>query len=419
MNVKVRGIYSTALVKLFLDLGYEISRPSEKQMKRFNISFKGVPDVFVRDTPDREGIIIYGDKRDVLKIVEDLKNILIDSLFIETNLGKILKGKKIREEDYFVYQTEIGEVYVRKEENPREEEDLQVKKENGKIFCSKYIKIFGEFLDIIKFGKDIIDFRIKEDVKNNLLSLLKLVKRENWGIKFKKSCESASIEDILDEIEKLYSRSPLYFKILFGLKSKILLDEIRSKVCNTVIYHHILRKEFSDLLDFLEINEIKISEKNIFYFFKNKIEESGYIERYHRKVFDKGFFRTEVPIEIKVNDKFEVITRRIIKGSGKYDGLEIEKEEGDYSIIKYSFGSDIIETVYYNKEGKEKGRYININTPLEIVGNKIKYYDLEVDIVLLDGEKKIIDKDKFEILKEKGIITKKYYDVLKEKIESI
>ena len=38
-NVFIRGIYSTALTKMFIDAGYPIIFPSEPIQKRFNLDF--------------------------------------------------------------------------------------------------------------------------------------------------------------------------------------------------------------------------------------------------------------------------------------------------------------------------------------------------------------------------------------------
>ena len=66
-NVFIRGIYSTALTRLFLDAGYNIIFPSNEIQKRFNIPFRPVDnyskDITIQDRFDRQGISILFKKK--------------------------------------------------------------------------------------------------------------------------------------------------------------------------------------------------------------------------------------------------------------------------------------------------------------------------------------------------------------------
>lgn len=60
-RVCVRGIYSTALTKLFLDGGFEVVQPSTEIMGRFGLSYKPLfPDITVESRQDRQGVWIIG-----------------------------------------------------------------------------------------------------------------------------------------------------------------------------------------------------------------------------------------------------------------------------------------------------------------------------------------------------------------------
>jgi predicted RNA-binding protein associated with RNAse of E/G family len=64
---------------------------------------------------------------------------------------------------------------------------------------------------------------------------------------------------------------------------------------------------------------------------------------------------------------------------------------------------------YYDKLGRLKGEFYNINTPIEFFIGFIRYIDLHVDIIKIPQEKvvKVIDEDKFISAKEAGIIPPK------------
>jgi len=84
--------------------------------------------------------------------------------------------------------------------------------------------------------------------------------------------------------------------------------------------------------------------------------------------------------------------KRELRPGGKYDGLAIPKEPGDYAITEFQEGSWSYKTAYYSKEDKLKGEYYNINTPIEIYPDKVRYVDLEIDVVKDSlGAVKVID----------------------------
>lgn len=73
--------------------------------------------------------------------------------------------------------------------------------------------------------------------------------------------------------------------------------------------------------------------------------------------------------------------KRELQPGGKYDGLAIPKELGDYAITEFQAGSWSYRTAYYSKDNKLKGEYYNVNTPIEIYPDRVRYVDLEIDVV--------------------------------------
>jgi hypothetical protein len=92
MKVTIKGIYSTGLIKLFLDHGFELTNLSDVQRKRFGIASDGQPDVSIRDLKDRSGISVLGEG--VEEVINFLKEHLWDSLYLRKseNLWYVILG---------------------------------------------------------------------------------------------------------------------------------------------------------------------------------------------------------------------------------------------------------------------------------------------------------------------------------------
>jgi Ribonuclease G/E len=104
------------------------------------------------------------------------------------------------------------------------------------------------------------------------------------------------------------------------------------------------------------------------------------------------------------DDKKEMFIRRALKG-GRYDGLGLAIDKGDYAITRVKEGDWLVKHSYYSTEGDLKGEYWNINTPVEFYPEKIRYVDLHVDVVMKGGGKpEIIDRVQLERLEEEGYI---------------
>jgi Ribonuclease G/E len=104
-------------------------------------------------------------------------------------------------------------------------------------------------------------------------------------------------------------------------------------------------------------------------------------------------------------DKSEMLIRRFLKG-GKYDGLGVIIEKGDYAMTGVTEGDWVVKHSYFSAEGVLKGEYWNINTPVEFYPDRIRYIDLHVDVVARKGgSRELIDKDQLDHLVEARYIT--------------
>ncbi|MCK4310731.1 MAG: DUF402 domain-containing protein, partial [Methanomicrobia archaeon] len=116
----------------------------------------------------------------------------------------------------------------------------------------------------------------------------------------------------------------------------------------------------------------------------------------------------------------KLVLRRNFLGRGHYDGLNIKKEFRDYAITEIEEGKWYFTHKYYSKDDELKGVYYNVCTPVEIYQDRIRYFDLEIDVIEdVEGNRRIIDEDKLEKAVETGRINKNLEKKALEVAESL
>ncbi len=435
IKVKVRGIYSTGLIKYLLEKGYKVTQLSRKQQRRFGIKSKEEPDIIINDTPDRLGIIVKGEKRKVLRLLADFKEDFWDSIFLVSIKGVITKGKLIeKKENEALIETDYGVGVLPINEVEGEEMFVQIVEEEPLRFTTR-IRLEGKYVIIIKGGFHNISNKIPQERQLELEKVLQEKAKPGFGIYFKPSSAKAKIEDIKKEIDALYEKfekkefeEKIVARVYFGYHSKRLIEEYRNKVIPTIRKHLEYRtsKTFNIIVDLAEKilekdpNLRELVEETILEVNAEKIKERGTVIRMHLKPWNKSHQKIEAVKDIKiVENKFVLETIRPIKPGGTYDQLNLPIEPGDYAVCKYKEGEFYYEVYYYSKDGNLKFKYININTPIEIFGTRIRYFDLEIDVIEREGMKMVVESEKFEELFRKGIISSKLYNFIKELVEKL
>jgi len=215
----------------------------------------------------------------------------------------------------------------------------------------------------------------------------------------------------------------------FPWLSKRKLDACRKSITPTVKAHHYYKACGAKISSFVDMAEKLIA-------MGNPIKEVE--ELLNNMIRDNySFDESEIKMEhVKLNgsivnlgsasvlsydgSKRLIKLCRIIKGRGMYDGLEIPRESGDYAITEAKIGDWYLKTRYYSCNDYYKGTYININTPIELYPNSIRYVDLEVDLCIKPkGNVQILDEDKFEAAVREGIVSKKLSNAVDKIVERI
>lgn len=289
MNVKIRGIYATALTKFFLKNKIPVVKPSEEIKERFKgerlFDIGEEPSLEIFDRKDRQGVIVKGEE----EFIKELEKLMKESFF---------------------------DVIIRKMEN---------------------------------------------------------------GI---------------SELE-------------FPFETKSILDRLRDEVIPTLKNHHRLRIIDSSYVDLIERVQLsfhpekkeKTSEEAERSLIWDKLKKGSIISLEHVKIDGRTFYLSEGEIlEVDLKKRRLLLKRTKYKGRGQYDGLKIKKEEGDYGLTEIKEGEWILKHSYFRKEGELIGEYYNINTPIEVYPDRIRYVDLEIDVVRWrDGRVEILEE---ELLKE-------------------
>lgn len=385
-KVRIRGIYATALTYLFSSLSYEIVQQSLQIAERLMQEVKNLPaDITIKDSEDKGRIIVMGNNI----IYDDLINIFKYS-FIWKSPVKL----------YSVIENIENCTYMNFKVNPCIKEGLVVKVSEDQIIVSE-VKAVSKYAMVWR-GKGFTTFSEhinEDDEKLKLLTLSKPLNRKGYNVKWRSNAKFANMFELKEDLERLvlkYENKDFkdqgedFYLITLSLPDKLHFDEIRGKITNTVKYHHMLKMSYGKEVDLVEENRqdsLKLMENLITDFMEiEHIKANGQIIHLKGgKVLDKSINQNEYKITLK----------RYLKENGILDGIGKKIEYGDYDIVEYNSNKWYQIHKYYNANSNLKGIYINISTPPELLKGKIRYLDLEIDIVITDSEIYVIDEDEF------------------------
>jgi hypothetical protein len=200
-------------------------------------------------------------------------------------------------------------------------------------------------------------------------------------------------------------------RLEFPGNSKANLDAIRSTVTPTFANHHRLRILQAKKVERAE-NECREAlarkdqqAKDLFAeMVLAPLKKAGVVRIEHVKGCGKSI-RPREGILIESQGEKLVIKRSF--SQGRYDGLDLPIEEGDYGLTELQEGAWWVKHAYYSKNGRLKGEYFNINTPVELYPFGARYVDLEIDVVRRYGKKPVIsDREELAVLVKNGVITR-------------
>ena len=465
-HYRIRGIFSTALTKMLLDAGHCISKPSLPIKNRFqNLPCDETvpPDAYILDNDTRTGFSCRGD----VAAVESLERLLREKLefpFIikpSINPNTIIKAKVLtvtpREIRLSLGNDSIGimkRFNTRHELHEGDELLVSVKRQlrpTRKIFeVSLALNVIGKTATLITHRQSPIYSRFLSKEKRKLLQKLELSFDEfpvPCTVRWRSAAEDANTDELLAEVTELKETlkqildktensqvgESLYqgtgdIQVFLGAADKNRLDAIRRQVTPTVFGHHVWKGLNPPIADFVAYMETILSEdssleqvlSNSFQrFVMEKLQESETITIFHWK--PSGQYYKMGPFKVEEITSDAIFLKRIVRSSGVYDGLNVEKELGDVirTIIPRN-GAWWIKHAYFSSEGKLKGEYYNINTPPEFAFNNIRYFDLIVDVVRKPSSSlEIIDVEELDQLVKQNLLTSEMKDRILQLAEDL
>ena len=455
-KVRVRGIYSTALTKLFLDKGFTVVQPSLVIAERFQMApVEEEPDVVISDREDKQGIMAVGPEEHLKTVLEALRAELLDAVFREEpfELWAIYKGRVVSYSSGLIdIGCSLGQLAEGEEVGPDMEEVLVqvIRFSRRRPVVSRFPRLRGKLTVLRPFEPGVeVSRRVSdEEARAKLEEVGRRLAPKGMGIRLRSAARTAGEEEIKADFEALLARwervkakfeeseAPCLLEhgksvvdVVFPFWSKEKLDELRRAVCPTLEGHHALKACGGELA-----NAVEMAEKLLF---------QGMAEEQVRKLFQE-VLRREMPSEgsklailhAKLNgevlrlgqaevlrasdDLSELVLARTIRGRGFYDGLGTVREPGDLAVSLTGLGSMRLVTSYLGPGGTYKGTYVNLNTPVEVCPSCIRYVDLEVDVCLLpDGSYKVLDEEELRRAVEEGIISAELANAVMKEVESV
>jgi len=189
-------------------------------------------------------------------------------------------------------------------------------------------------------------------------------------------------------------RAEEVMEIEFPSPTKSVLDEVRHTVIPTLRWHHRLKIMASDQVDRVEADVLAHApemRESLGLEMERELVWSGYrkgreIAIEHVKADGRVLSLSEGEIvETDFAGRRLVLKRSRFKGGSTYDGLGIPKREGDYAVSEVRGGDWFYRHTYFRAGGEKIGDYYNVNTPVEFYPDRIRYVDLEVDVVRFPG----------------------------------
>ncbi len=444
VRVRVRGIYATALTKLLLDAGFQIVQASRVISERFSIPQIPAPaDVTVKDANDPSEILVIGYPQHAKEVLKTLMDALPYSFYWKSKLPLHATVRaKIKGVKNGTCIGEVGPLTVEIDGVDECTEGREIiasvvrpaVKPNETPKVRPGARVVGDYVILYECSERRVTFseHIRSSTRRaELLSIATSLSRENICVHWRSSAQYGDPTDLQRHIQELYNLLAQVKKELDSSPSgtvkggelvaiaslssvdKRRLDELRSAVIPTAPLHHTLKSlepEKQDIIDLLDILSKHVDQTTLYRAEMEYIASSITGRRlplYHVKPDGTTVKLGEAYVESAVaeNGELEVRVKRIVRGQGYYDGLNVEKEPGDVIETTITTGRWYIVHHYYSKSGELKGTYININTPPEITTSKIRYLDLAVDVVKKPGSKpQVLDLDELARALSQGML---------------
>lgn len=432
MNVRIRGIYTTALTELLRD-EHDIVSASPPIRERFDEQFPAaVDDVTIRTTDDRLGVGLAGQRDAVSEIRGRLEAIARDTLAWDAVApkGAIFAGE-VSETLGSGAVVDLGSVdgesvsgflpYNRVDGYVDEGDRYRVQIatpappwDDRRPSLATDLRIPGGLVELRRGGGG----STRETAR--MADLLPVDPPDGWAPRWSKAADEASLDAMAEALRRVNDRAEAVMSAIadagddlgpivaprsgawlwFGRESRFELDDHRRAVETTMTGHHRTKaaaEAASAAVDFVEA----LCEPTGEFPFEAVTRQFGPVEG-DRIAIDHGkpdgrtvtLGRGEVT---ERDPEGSITVEREMSGGGTYDALGVERVAGDIATTTFVEGRWWYATVYKSADGERRGTYVNVCTPVEIFPDAVRYVDLHVDVVKgPDGEVRRVDDDELD-----------------------
>jgi hypothetical protein len=425
MNVRVRGIYATAITERIRG-AHDVVSASEPIRDRFDEPFPPAPfDATVEDTGDRQGVGVVGaagvvaDLRERIQVGRDTlswadptpKGAVYDGRVTETlgsgavvdlgdGSGFLPYGNADRVDDSDGVRVQVAE--------PRPPWS------GDRAVLDTRIRVDGGLVTLTR-GASFASEMAWED-------LLPPAVPDGWGVRWDGAAEDADMDaletalgDAVERAERIEAAladapapeasAPAELVagretawLWFGRESRFALDDLRRDVTATMPGHHRIKAGGGHASAAVDFAEAVCDPGDGAFPFGVVSRQFGPTEGDrlalgHGKPDGRYIVLGEG--EVTAHDPEGAVTvEREMTPGGTYDALGVERQAGDVAVTKLREGRWWYPTVYRGEDGTSRGTYVNVCTPVELFPETARYVDLHVDVVRhADGTVERVDDD--------------------------
>ncbi|MFB6080316.1 MAG: DUF402 domain-containing protein [Haloferacaceae archaeon] len=441
MNVRIRGVYATALTRAFLDVGHAVVDPSTPIRERFDDAFAdGLADVRVDATDDRQGVAVTGASDAVEAATALLAETGIDALAWRADAppGAVFDARATGTrgggavcdlgptEGFLPFDDAAGYVEV------GDERRVQVASPappwiDRRPELAEGIRVRAGPATLVRGGEGATVSGRGADARElaRTVDLVGADPPEGWGVRLDGSATAvgvgtveAALATATERAETLASalddpgdgpglvaRSRDCRFVRFGRATRFALDGTRRAVTPTMPGHHRIKAASAAASAGVDLAEAirgeTLGDDPDDFPFAAVTRQFGPVEGdrvaiEHGKPAGHAITLGRGEVVDRTPDGTLAIRREMTPG-GSYDALGVPREAGDTALTKVREGRWWYPTVYRDADGDPKGTYVNVCTPVECFPDAVRYVDLHVDVIRHpDGRVERVDDDELD-----------------------
>jgi hypothetical protein len=449
MNVRIRGIYTTALTHRVLDADHTVVDASDPIRNRFDGTFGAAGhDVHVETTGDRQGVEATGDP-DAVATAVDLLDVSRDTFawpataprdaVFDARVAETLGSGAVCDlgdaEGVLPFDNADDHVAVGDRRRVRVAEPAAPWTDRRPVLDTDLRVRAGPAT--LRHGESGVTVDARDDAAGRELAgmteLLGIEPPDGWGLRWSDAAtdadmgrleaalsraveraESLPLDESVESVRRLAAPAATTW-VWFGREARFALDSDRRAVTTTMTGHHRVKAASSDasravdLVEALSADGPGPATSDEFAFeavtdtFGPAAGDGVRIE--HGKPDGRLIVLGRAAVTDRDPDGTLTLRREMTAG-GTYDALGVDREAGDVATTKVREGRWWYPTVYRGADGERKGTYVNVCTPVECFPDAVRYIDLHVDVVKgPDGEVRRVDDDELDAAVDAGLVS--------------